>query len=260
MALPEFVALATTADMGATGPTTYVVTLPTYTAGDLVLVQAALFNANGQSNNTLVATGWTQADNASAGTAGNHRQILMYRIMDGTEGTTVTFSFGGSVTNFIRVAARAGNWRGVSSGTVFDGANVSAAQLAFTASASVGPKSTTPANDLLLAFFQWDTGFGSGTTPNFAPSTDGVVERWDSGGNIGFPYGDTCEELAASAPGSYTIAGNWSENGFGYGVLVALQSGAVTSAVKTALGVSRGSVKTISGVPIASVKTIAGLA
>lgn len=112
-AIREYVATAAAAGTAGVNPQTYDVTLPTYSAGDLVIIHL-LINAQdlGQPS---VPIGWTLQDAwIASGTGAAVKTATYTRIMDGSEGSTVHFSK--STFNDYHWKAVASAWENVSSG------------------------------------------------------------------------------------------------------------------------------------------------
>src|SRR4051794_22130295 len=102
-AIRNYIATAAKAGTPGVNPQTYDVTLPTYVAGDLVVVHL-LINA-GDVNHPGTPTGWTLQDAWRVSGSGASVQTATFtRIMDGSEGTTV---------HFAQPVFLAYNWRGV---------------------------------------------------------------------------------------------------------------------------------------------------
>jgi hypothetical protein len=66
-----------------------------YSAGSIVFCHLYDNNTGGSTNTDISATGWTSLGGVGAFSQ-NQRNLLAYRIMDGTEGDSVTFSFVGN--------------------------------------------------------------------------------------------------------------------------------------------------------------------
>lgn len=93
---PDFVASATTPRTAVAG--TITVNLPTYSAGNVVLV---LFEgAYGNGDNDMAAAGWTEVSkHGETTTTGNDLVFVFSRTMDGSEGATVTFTISGTLAS-----------------------------------------------------------------------------------------------------------------------------------------------------------------
>ena len=87
----DYVETAAASGTAGVNPQTYTVTLPTYSAGDLVVIHL-LINA-GDLGQPSAPAGWTlQSGWAVSGSGVSVQTGTFTRIMDGSEGTTVTFS------------------------------------------------------------------------------------------------------------------------------------------------------------------------
>lgn len=91
-AMRAYVATAAHRGTAGTSPQTYDVTLPTFVAGDLCIIHLAINSIPGGFPSP--STGWTQQNGWVEFGAGTAQITATFtRIMDGTEGTTVHFSF-----------------------------------------------------------------------------------------------------------------------------------------------------------------------
>jgi hypothetical protein len=148
---------------------TYAITMPTYAAGDLVICHFSVDNSNINFDTTLTAAGWSN----NRQRFDLHYMILAWRIMDGSEGSSVTFTFGGTSPSANQVNGHATSYRGVDPTTpvqtpfVTNGSTSPAAQ-----GYSVGP--ITPTGPLVLLFTQKD----SNVTTTVTTPSSGVTKRY----------------------------------------------------------------------------------
>lgn len=166
------------------------VNLPTYVAGNLVVV-----NLCGDfllATDTASAAGWTQD-----GVVAQGQRILFafHRLMDGSEGATVTFTFNNS---FERPFAVAATYSGVTGVEATKPTNLQTPSLTW----SVGPVTTTAANELIVTF-----GFAEGS--DFTTVNGGATKRIDvtSLGGGGSDAAAMIADLSAPAAGNYSMSG-----------------------------------------------------
>ncbi len=202
----DFAAIRDTVDQtNITGSsfTTYVVTLPTYLPQDFVFVSLSL-DAGAIALRRATAAGWTEL---SAARTDAFTHIVMYRRMIGTEGSTVTFTFDGTVSS---IGGEAWSVSGVDMTFPFDG-------LTQVASSGVNNTGfTTPsivtARDFDLAVLSW---FSPASLITYI-SPPGAVEawnrtiwsggRWDIGATAQIPVAGTSTAFQIS----YGLASNYS--------------------------------------------------
>lgn len=192
-----------------------VVTLPTYSAGDLVVVQ--ITGGMGFSDNTASAAGWTQQVSFHPANRNTNLIAVFTRRMTGSEGATVTFSFSGTVVGNSRPAATATTYTGPNAATPVEASTVTYSPAVSVGSFSLGPLTTTGPNRVLLAFGGWST------TLTTYPGT----KRFESaqpqlgGGTV---FLSLCEVAAGSA-GSYTETGTLGQpNALGGACMIALEA------------------------------------
>lgn len=149
MALPTFEASAVTAPPG-TSSSTVTVTLPTYSAGDIVFIQFA--GSWGNPDNTVAATGWTLISRFTTGTTNNNQTSVLYRIMDGTEGTTVTATISGTFPGNSKVGAVAYSYSGIDATPLDTATPVTANATSGSSTYSVGPYTTGRGQEKVLMF------------------------------------------------------------------------------------------------------------
>jgi len=255
MAAPAFVDAASTA---VGNGSTYAVALPTYASGDLVFIHVIDVNQAFTTNATAAATGWTSRDSGSFGSTDNaHRAFLLSRVMDGSEGTSVTVTFGGSNATNNAPIGFAESYRHPSGAPVIDGALVTGSRIGSTATTfTTLTVPTSTADEIVVAFIAIQS---SNSTIGFTPTAG--TERYEdralvSGGRVA---GESHDQPAPTS-GSYSVAGSFTATASYRAVALALSGPASTTGIKTVLGLSKASVKTVEGVAIASVKTIEGLA
>jgi hypothetical protein len=166
----------TTGAPGRTGNGTISVTLPTWAAGDFVII--VLYSDQGSGAITTPSSGWTQVTGSPWG-SGTEKLQAFYRIMQTGDGNpTITISDSG--TNMSHVAAAA----------VYTGVDATPIGVVGTASAGTGTPMTAgeinvaTANSFVLGLCgRGDNESSSGQT--FGASTTGVTERFDSGTSEG---------------------------------------------------------------------------
>lgn len=247
MAAPTYV--DTVQSALSTNVTSYTVTLPSYAAGDVVLI---LVDIDDTETLSLTYTGWTLAANLARNLNAGGRTIVLYRVMDGSEGASMSIGLGVTVSN---VRGRAISYRGCDTSNPVDGSIFTASSTSSGSSWTIGPTTTSGADRVYVGLL----GFQATLTGNGAnPSTAGVTERSDAQ-DFSTTYG-AIEELPAPTAGSYSIAGTFTRSSARVLVGIALAPPSSTSSIKTILGVAKSSVKTVEGLAIASVKTVEGLA
>lgn len=198
----------------AASSTTWVVTLPAYQAGDFVVI--ALGNNVGSTAGTPTATGWTvyKMDESSA-----LKGTLAYKLMTGSEGTTVTFTWSGATLGVALATA----FTGVDATTPVDIAPLGQAEASSTAiAAHVTPSRTTvTAGASLLSVFVTDVA---------ATWTSTDTELGDAqSGQTGVNACSTAFYYSAPvAVGSYTRTGTASATSVkAVSILAGLRAGAV---------------------------------
>lgn len=262
MAAPSFVnAVATALSSSFTG--TYTVTLPTYAADDIVFVLIASQNLFG-STDTLAAAGWTLLDSGLIGASGVGATYFVFsRVMDGTEGSTVTFTYGGSNSGSNKSFGFASSYRHPDGAPVIDGSVVTG--FSITSGSTVFTSldvETSGADELVLCFIGYTTG---SSTPGFNPAA-GETERYDAVSALisGTRVGGASNDQVAATAGSHSAAGAFNTALRYRAVALALAPPAApppTTSIKTILGASYPSnVKTVEGLVQASVETVEGLA
>lgn len=87
---------ATALPDGGSSTHTMVVTLPAHNTGDLIFAAVNLDAGSDPFPRTLSAPGWTVLPGQQSFDTYTH--LVIYRVMDGTEGATVTFTVGGGDT------------------------------------------------------------------------------------------------------------------------------------------------------------------
>ncbi len=152
-----------------TASTSQIISLGPYSAGDLLIIQWS--SQWGFGNGVTTPAGWTLINNSVGGT----RQLFCYRVMDGTEGSTVTVTYGTSALGIAAVhRIEAGKFHA----------------------------STAPA-------FQWSQGSNAAPdSPNLSPAWGSADTIWIStfhaDGNLGvsaFPFaGNQASESFGSSP------------------------------------------------------------
>lgn len=230
----------------------YVVTLPTYTAGDIVFIHLANTNRTGATDTTFSASGWTVLDVGRAHSNAFNRSAVLWRVMDGSEGTTVTVTFGGTASGTNHTVGQATSYSG---GGGLDGAAVVGTSFSFVGSLSLS-KTTTGPNEEAVEFVAYIDPLAT----SFTPSTG--TERYDRGPftldvTVGWHLENN--DKAAATAGSYTLAGTFSDTSQYRAVMAAITL-APTTNIKTVEGLAKPGIKTVMGAPIASIKTIEGLA
>lgn len=159
---------ATTTYSGTSATNPHVVTLPTYAAGDRILLIGSTVNANNVTTATTSSGNFTIA-------RGNNDIIVLYKDMNGSEGSSVTITFQGSE----RLAATLYT---ISAGT-FSNQAVAVATIASGTSTTPNPPSViTPWNEksLVFAFAQNDGSrtFSNPPYPNgFLTANNGSANR-----------------------------------------------------------------------------------
>jgi hypothetical protein len=173
---------------------------PLATTGDLVIIHYVTFNTLGATGNAPSAAGW----DVQSGATGPLRTHIVSKILDGSEGASVTFAIGGtspgSTHNEVHAVAYRGQValpsasmaKGAGSGTSFNPTNFTVAQ-----------------DELLLTFITWYN--NSSDLISFTPSDVNVVERYHTQ-----PFEENLGlyEFAAE-PGSRDIQGTFQTIGLG---------------------------------------------
>lgn len=151
------------------------VSMPTYASGDVVFVQVFHSNANGTAATTTAPTGWTLVQNFNS--FSNVISHMIYRrVMDGSEGSSVTFTWNGGTTNRA-TQARAFTVKGANTaGSVTEGATTGSGSLSSggTANMTSPAITTTGSNRLLLNF----VGTIRGVSNTLAESTDSWIDQY----------------------------------------------------------------------------------
>lgn len=130
--------------MPGVASTTFAITLPTYAAGDLVLINVAGGWSDFAHTGTGSIPGWTQQFH---GFPNQIPHFVFYRVMNGTEGATVTLTQSSSA----QPGAIATSYTGVkASGTIETSSPSNVTQSGTTW--SVGPITTTQAPDMVCTF------------------------------------------------------------------------------------------------------------
>jgi len=209
-AAPTYVDSVATARPGANVGSLNV-TMPTYVAGDHVLVLlCGDFLLNGD---TASAAGWTQ-DGRQAN--GNQIAFAFHRLMTGGEGAAVTFTFNNA---FERPFAIAASYRGASGleASVIQGQNTPVNTW------SLPNLVVTGASRKLVTLIYSASG-NAGT--DFTTVDGGATKRIDVTNNTspnGVAAAAMIADLAAPAAGSYTMSGAISSFTLWLGVLVGLK-------------------------------------
>lgn len=167
------------------------VTLPDYAADDLVFIHITSYcGGAGTSYGPNTPTGWTLLDTPPTGT-NNRGPWVFYRVMDGTEGTTVTVSFTGyAAAAATRNAAEATSWRPGAGAAAFDGSVVvSSGSAAEPLTATAGAITTTKPQALILGFVSMNDGT-SGSDQITSVSTTEADERYDRNDYGNFHVGE----------------------------------------------------------------------
>lgn len=99
--------------------TTFPVTLPAYQAGNLVLLIVNIYQVRDLNSRTASIPGWTTVTQSSRGPA--QFLYVLYRVMDGSEGTSATVTFSATVDV---VGCEAATYSGVSMGSPVSGTPV----------------------------------------------------------------------------------------------------------------------------------------
>ena len=194
--VPSFHNATTTAIQNGGGATTYALTMPTYSAGDIVL---ACFSCTlGFNDNNVSATGWTKIvdrtmDNVSSG----HRLFVLQRVMAGNEGASVTFSITGTFAGNTVLNGASASYTGVpaSNPTETPVMNFSGSG---SSSWSVGPLTTAGNNRRVVTVYATN----SGNVPTFANGTQ------RAGLTSGTSQGIYVVDVAAATAGNYSNNGS----------------------------------------------------
>lgn len=189
---------------GAPPFTTYAVTLPTYLPQDFIFVSIDV-DANAFALRNASATGWTQL---SARRTDAFSHIVMYRRMNGDEGSTVTFTFDFSV---ISAGGEAVSISGVDMTFPFDGladvADSSSNNTGFTTASVVTGRDYDLA---VLSYFSSNSGGAVYVTPPAAVEewnrTLFSGGRWDVGVDAQIPLAGTSTAYHVT----YGTSGNYS--------------------------------------------------
>lgn len=151
------------------------VNMPTNSSGDLVIVQ--IFNVGaGTAATTTPPAGWTLL-NSVAGNSNVTNQMVYGRVMDGSEGSTVTFTWNGSTTNR-QTNCQAFTIRGQHSGTYVEGAtsNSGSNNTVGTNNIACAAVTTTGVNRIVFNFF----GMTRGTDNTMTGSADSWTDIWSN--------------------------------------------------------------------------------
>jgi len=196
---PAFFASATTARPGGTVGS-LAVRLPLYAAGNIVVVN--LCGNFLTTSDTATAAGWTLD-----GTAASGQRILFgfHRIMNGSEGSTVTFTFNNSFEQPFALAA-------TYVGTTGTDGTPATNTLPTTPTWTCGPVTTTGSSRLMVAL-----SFGEGT--DYGALTAGT-RRLDviDGGEAAI-----IADMAAPVAGPYSMGGALTSSFATHSVLIALK-------------------------------------
>lgn len=220
MTAPLFRDIVSTASQGS--GSSYAVTLPTYQAGDFV---ALLVETNDTSLPSPSATGWTLANpaNFARSLSAGDCAFVFYRVMDGSEGTSVTVSLGVSVSN---TRGHAISYSGADTTSPIDGSiyvfNSTTASSSFT----IGSTTTSGADRTYVGFL----GFQGNLSSNSATPTAGagITERLDVS-DFAVCH-SAIEELSAPTAGPYSITGSFQRSSARVLVGIALQPPAAAAA------------------------------
>lgn len=190
---------------GGSSPQSYVVTLPTYHVGDVVLLHVLW--ESGSLGGPLSPAGWTAPQaRRQAGSSSGLTISAFVRVMNGTEGTTVTVqenSFSGA-----NASAAASSWQGASASPVAasssgssSGANVST----WTGGAvTIATSSPCAATAMVAASTASDFTLTGGATLAYdyldSSGIVGGVSNW----RFGLPM------IPVAAAGTYTLSGAYS--------------------------------------------------
>jgi len=189
--------------------------MPTYAAGDFVAVQ--IYGFVGISDITASAAGWTQRLGFHPTSQNTNLLAVFTRVMTGSEGSSVTFTFAGTFPQNARPAATATAYTHPNAATPVEVSVATYNPGASTGSWSLGPLTTTGPNRVLLVFGGWNTPLV--TYPG--------VKRFEN--NESNPGGGTYNlslvEIAAGGAGSYTETGTLSQpNTLGGAGMIALEA------------------------------------
>lgn len=206
-AAPAFSASATTARQSNVG--SLAVTLPTYAAGNVVLI--LLYGRFLNNTDTASSAGWTQQ-----GRQANGQEIMwaFSRVMSGSEGATATFSFPNSFETPQAVAATYTGASGVEVPTASQNTPVS--------SWSLGPITTLGVTRRAVSLVY---SFSSNAGTDFTTVGGGATKRVDVAevGPVGDAIAAMIADVSAPTAGNYSMSGNISASTTWMGVLLAVK-------------------------------------